>query len=183
MPAVPVEMDTYQAWVDGFNSSNITSLVMDGSELLKIVEFKDATDEERHINLCNSGLVCCDKDTLFDLIDVVGNDNASGEYYLTDIVEIARTKGLTATAVTCDEAETLGINSRAELAKAEAIFQTRARAQLLEDGVTLMAPDTVHLSLDTVIGRDSVIEPNVVFGPNVTVESGVQIRAFSHLEG
>ncbi|WP_050928084.1 bifunctional UDP-N-acetylglucosamine diphosphorylase/glucosamine-1-phosphate N-acetyltransferase GlmU [Aestuariivita boseongensis] len=170
----------------GFNAADPARygrLVTKGDELLKIVEYKDASDEERTISLCNSGLVCCNKDTLFDLIDAVGNDNAAGEYYLTDIVEIARNKGLTATAVTCDEAETLGINSRAELARAEAIFQARARQQLMEDGVTLVAPETVHLSLDTVIGRDTVIEPNVVFGPGVTVESGAQIRAFSHLEG
>ncbi len=158
-------------------------LIMDGDRLTRIVEFKDASDEEHAITLCNSGLVCCDKDVLFDLIDAVENENASEEYYLTDIVEIANAKGLSATAVSCDEDETLGINSRADLSQAELVFQSRAREQLLEDGVTLMAPDTVHLAFDTVIGRDSIIEPNVVFGPGVTVESGVQIRAFSHLEG
>ena len=158
-------------------------LVMDDDRLLRIVEYKDASDEERAINLCNSGLVCGDKETLFDLIDLVSNENASGEYYLTDIVEIARNKGLTSTAVTCEEEETLGINSRSDLAQAEAVFQATARQQLLENGVTLMAPDTVHLAFDTVIGRDSVVEPNVVFGPGVTVESDAQIRAFSHLEG
>jgi bifunctional UDP-N-acetylglucosamine pyrophosphorylase/glucosamine-1-phosphate N-acetyltransferase len=113
----------------------------------------------------------------------VDNNNASGEYYLTDIIGLARARGLTATAVTCGEAETLGINSRAQLANAEAAFQARARAILLEDGVTLQAPETVYLARDTVIGRDTVIEPNVVFGPGVTVESGALIRAFSHLEG
>jgi len=158
-------------------------LIMDGERLHRIVEFKDATDEERAITLCNSGLVCCSRDVLFDLIDAVDNQNASGEYYLTDIVEIAGQKGMTATAVTCGEAETLGINSRADLAQAEAVFQNQARQALMADGVTLMAPDTVHLAFDTVIGRDSLIEPNVVFGPGVTVESDVQIRAFSHLEG
>ncbi len=158
-------------------------LVMDGQQLDRIVEFKDASDEERMITLCNSGVVACKSDLLFDLIDAVDNKNASEEYYLTDIVEIARSRGLTATAVTCDEWETVGINSRAELAKAEADFQARARAALLEDGVTLTAPETVFLARDTVIGRDSLIEPNVVFGPGVTVESGVKVRAFSHLEG
>ena len=158
-------------------------LVMDGSKLSRIVEFKDTSDEERAITLCNSGLVTCDADLLFDLIDAVDCNNAANEYYLPDIVQIANKRGLSATAVTCDETETLGINSRAELASAEAIFQTRARASLIEDGVTLMAPDTVHLALDTVIGRDTVIEPNVVFGTGVTVESGATIRAFSHLEG
>ena len=121
--------------------------------------------------------------TLFDLLDAVGNDNAAGEYYLTDIVGLARARGLSAGVVTCDEAETLGVNTRAELAAAEAAFQARARAEALEDGVTLTAPETVFFALDTVIGRDAVIEPNVVFGPGVTVESGADIRAFCHLEG
>jgi bifunctional UDP-N-acetylglucosamine pyrophosphorylase/glucosamine-1-phosphate N-acetyltransferase len=156
---------------------------MEGDALLKIVEFKDASDGERAIRLCNSGVVMADVATLFELIDAVGNDNASGEYYLTDIVEIARGKGLTATAVTCPEAETMGINSRAELAAAERIFQDAARAAALSEGVTLTAPDTVHFSHDTWIGRDAVVEPYVVFGPGVTVETGATIRAFSHLEG
>ena len=158
-------------------------LVMAGNHLDRIVEYKDATDEERAISFCNSGLLACDAQTLFDLIAQVGNDNASGEYYLTDVVELAGARGLSVTAVACDEAETMGINSRADLAGAEAVFQARARAELLEAGITLTAPDTVHLAFDTVIGRDTLIEPNVVFGPGVTVESGATIRAFSHLEG
>ncbi|QPM89263.1 bifunctional UDP-N-acetylglucosamine diphosphorylase/glucosamine-1-phosphate N-acetyltransferase GlmU [Pseudooceanicola algae] len=158
-------------------------LVMDGQHLDRIVEFKDASEEERRINLCNSGLVCANAELLFDLISAVGDNNASGEYYLTDIVGLARDRGLSAGAVTCDEAETMGINSRAELARAEAAYQARARETALEDGVTLLAPQTVHFAYDTVIGRDSVVEPNVVFGPGVTVESGARIRAFSHLEG
>ena len=158
-------------------------LVMNGDTLERIVEYKDASDEERAITFCNSGLLACDADTLFSLIDAVGNDNASGEYYLTDVVEIARNRALKVTAVACDEAQTLGINSRADLAAADAVFQGRARAELLELGVTLMAPETVYLSADTIIGRDTVIEPNVVFGPGVTVESGATIRTFSHLEG
>lgn len=120
---------------------------------------------------------------LFDLIEAVGNDNAAGEYYLTDIIAIGRAKGLSATVVTCAEAETLGVNSRAELAAAEAGFQARARENALEDGVTLLAPDTVYFAYDTVLGRDAIVEQNVVFGPDVTVESGARIRAFSHLEG
>ena len=133
--------------------------------------------------MCNGGLVACNAALLFDLISDISDDNASGEYYLTDIVGLARARGLTATAVTCDEAETLGINSRADLAAADAAFQVRARVELLENGVTLMAPDTVYLAFDTYIGRDAFIEPNVVFGPGVTIESGATIRAFSHLEG
>ncbi len=158
-------------------------LVMNGDILERIVEFKDALDKERAITFCNSGLLACDSETLLSLIDAVGNDNASGEYYLTDVVEIARSRGLNVTAVACDEAQTLGVNSRIDLAAADAVFQAQARSALLDLGVTLMAPETVYLAADTVIGRDTVIEPNVVFGPGVTVESGATIRAFSHLEG
>jgi bifunctional UDP-N-acetylglucosamine pyrophosphorylase/glucosamine-1-phosphate N-acetyltransferase len=158
-------------------------LIVDNDQLDRIVEFKDATDQERAVTLCNSGVISANAATLFDLIGAVGNDNAAGEYYLTDIVGIARERGLTATVVRCDEAETLGVNSRGELATAEALYQTRARKLAQEDGVTLTAPDTVFFAHDTVIGRDTVIEPNVVFGPGVTIESGATIRAFSHLEG
>jgi len=158
-------------------------LVVQEGALERIVEFKDATDKERAITLCNSGVIACNAAQLFDLIDAVDNDNASGEYYLTDIIAIARARGLSATAVTCAEAETLGVNSRAQLAKAEAAFQSRTRAVMMEDGVTLEAPETVYFSRDTYIGRDTLIEPNVVFGPGVTVETGARIRAFSHLEG
>ena len=158
-------------------------LVMNGTQLERIVEFKDATEAERALTLCNSGVVACRAALLFELIEAVGNDNAAKEYYLPDIVAIAGARGLTATAVTCEEWETLGINSRAELARAEAGFQNRARAALMEDGVTFTAPETVYLSRDTVIGRDAVVEPYTVFGPGVTVESGATVRAFSHLEG
>ncbi|MCB1341570.1 MAG: bifunctional UDP-N-acetylglucosamine diphosphorylase/glucosamine-1-phosphate N-acetyltransferase GlmU [Pseudooceanicola sp.] len=158
-------------------------LVMDGDRLERIVEYKDATEAERAITFCNSGLMACDAATLFSLIAEVGNANAAGEYYLTDVVALANARGLAVTAVACDEAETLGINTRGELARAEALFQSRARADLMDQGVTLLAPETVHLAMDTVIGRDALIEPNVVFGPGVTVESGARIRAFCHLEG
>ena len=158
-------------------------LIVANGQLEKIVEYKDATPEERAISFCNSGLMACDAATLFELVAEIDNDNVQGEYYLTDIVELAQARGLSVTAVKCDEAETLGINSRADLAAADAVFQARARAELMENGVTLMAPDTVYLAFDTVIGRDTVIEPNVVFGPGVTVESGATIRAFCHLEG
>lgn len=158
-------------------------LIMKHDQLDRIVEFKDATDEERAVTLCNSGVIAADSATLFDLIAAVGHDNAAGEYYLTDIIGIARDRGLSATVVSCDESETLGINSRVELSRAEALFQTQARAAALENGVTLTAPQTVFFAHDTVVGRDAVIEPHVVFGPGVTVESGATIRAFSHLEG
>ncbi|MDD9922606.1 MAG: bifunctional UDP-N-acetylglucosamine diphosphorylase/glucosamine-1-phosphate N-acetyltransferase GlmU [Boseongicola sp.] len=158
-------------------------MITDGDDLLKIVEWKDATDEERAITLCNSGVVMASTDNLLRLAEAVGNGNSSGEYYLTDIADIGRSEGLKVSIVTCDETETLGINTRADLAQAEAIFQTRARGQAIADGVTLIAPETVYFSADTHIGRDAVVEPNVVFGPGVTVESGASIRAFSHLEG
>jgi bifunctional UDP-N-acetylglucosamine pyrophosphorylase / glucosamine-1-phosphate N-acetyltransferase len=170
----------------GFSAANpgrYGRLVTAGETLERIVEYKDASPEERAITLCNSGVICADRAVLFDLISAITNQNASGEYYLTDIVGLARARGLSATAVTCDEAETLGINSRAELAQAEAAFQARARSEAQESGVTLVAPDTVHFAHDTLLGRDAVIEQFVVFGPGVSVESGAMIRAFSHLEG
>ena len=158
-------------------------LVMQDGALDRIVEFKDTTDEERAITLCNSGVVMASAPLLFDLCKSLSNDNASGEYYLTDIVQTARARGLGATAVTCAEAETLGINTRAELAQAEAIFQSNARAAALDNGAMLVAPETVFFAHDTVLGRDVLVEPNVVFGSGVTVETGATIRAFSHLEG
>lgn len=158
-------------------------LVTDGEELIEIVEYKDASPAVRALTLCNSGVVYAHKAVLFDLLESVTNDNASGEYYLTDIVAIARARGLSATVVHASHAETLGINTRHELAMAEAAFQDNARAEALADGVTLTAPESVYFAHDTVIGRDTIVEPNVVFGPGVTIESGARIRAFSHLEG
>jgi bifunctional UDP-N-acetylglucosamine pyrophosphorylase/glucosamine-1-phosphate N-acetyltransferase len=177
------EVDVVVLGFEAADPGRYGRLILEGNSLERIIEYKDANEAERAITLCNSGVIACNSALLFDLISAVENSNASGEYYLTDIVGLARARGLRATAVTCDEAETLGVNSRAQLAEAEAAFQARARAALLEDGVALQAPDTVYLARDTVIGRDTLIEPNVVFGPGVTVESGVRIRAFSHLEG
>ncbi|MEC7258588.1 MAG: bifunctional UDP-N-acetylglucosamine diphosphorylase/glucosamine-1-phosphate N-acetyltransferase GlmU [Pseudomonadota bacterium] len=171
----------------GFDTADTTArygrLVMQGERLQRIVEYKDASAEERALTLCNSGLLACDATVLFDLIAQVGNENASGEYYLTDVVELANARGLSVTAIACDESETLGVNSRADLAAASAVFQANARAEALDNGVTMAAPETVYFAFDTVIGRDCTIEPNVVFGPDVTVESGATIRAFTHLEG
>ncbi|MXU66527.1 bifunctional UDP-N-acetylglucosamine diphosphorylase/glucosamine-1-phosphate N-acetyltransferase GlmU [Oceanomicrobium pacificus] len=148
-----------------------------------IIEAKDATPDQRAVRLFNSGVLLAPAKLLFDLISEVGNENASGEYYLTDIVALARARDLPCGIVTCPEAETLGVNSRADLARAEAAFQARARAEALENGVTMTDPDTVYFALDTVIGRDVVLEPNIQFLSGVTVESGATIRAFSHLEG
>ncbi|MFY0633080.1 MAG: bifunctional UDP-N-acetylglucosamine diphosphorylase/glucosamine-1-phosphate N-acetyltransferase GlmU [Vannielia sp.] len=158
-------------------------LVMNGESLEEIVEYKDASAEQRAIGLCNSGVICADAAELFTLLDEVTDDNAAGEYYLTDIVAIARARGLSCGVVRCAEEETMGVNSRADLAAAEAAFQARKRAEALENGVTLTAPETVHFAWDTWIGRDASVEPYVVFGPGVTVETGAEIRAFSHLEG
>jgi bifunctional UDP-N-acetylglucosamine pyrophosphorylase/glucosamine-1-phosphate N-acetyltransferase len=158
-------------------------LILEGESLARIVEYKDATDAERAITLCNSGVICASSKDLFSLVADLSNDNAAGEYYLTDVVALARARGLSAGVVICDEAETLGINTRAQLAEAEAEFQRRARAEALENGVTLTAPDTVFFALDTFIGRDAVIGPNVIFGPGVTIESEAEIKGFCHLEG
>ena len=158
-------------------------LMMEGDELTRIVEWKDATESERAVTLCNSGVICASAKTLFSLVAEIGTANAAGEYYLTDIVEIARQRGLSAGTVTCAEEETLGVNTRQQLADAEAQFQTRARAEALENGVTLTAPETVFFALDTVIGRDAIIGPHVHFGPGVTIESGAEVKAFCHLEG
>ena len=148
-----------------------------------IVEYKDASEDERAIGLCNSGMMAADAALLFDLLDQVGNDNAAGEYYLTDIVAIARARGLDVGVVEADAEELTGVNSRADLAVLEAIFQTRMRAAAMVAGVTLIDPTTVYFAHDTALGRDVVIEPNVVFGPGVSVADGTVIRAFSHLEG
>lgn len=186
LAAMRAAADTHDVVVLGFepvDPARYGRLVVRGDMLERIVEYKDATEAERAITLCNGGLMACKASLLFDLIDNLSDDNASGEYYLTDVVGLARARGLSATTVTCAEEETIGINTRAQLALAEAFFQTRARQALLEDGVTMTAPETVYLAHDTVIGRDTVIEPNVAFGPGVTVETGATIRAFSHLEG
>ena len=165
------------------NAGRYGRLVMQGSAVSRIVEYKDASEQERAITFCNSGVICAKADVLFSLLEAVGNDNASKEYYLTDIVQLANDRNLSVTAVHCDEAETMGINSRAELAQAEASFQSRTRMEMMALGVSLTAPETVYFAYDTVLGRDSQVEPNVVFGPGVTVENGARIRAFSHLEG
>lgn len=158
-------------------------LVMDGDSLERIVEWKDASDEELAITRCNSGMMMAPTDIFFDLLAETKNDNAQGEYYLTDAVEIARGRGLQVTAIFCDEAETLGVNSRADLAAAEAFFQSARRDEAMASGTTLIAPETVFFTHDTALGRDTIIEPNVVFGPGVTVADKATIRSFSHLEG
>ncbi len=151
--------------------------------LSRIVEDKDASPEEKGINLCNSGVVCAEKSVLFDLIDSVGSDNSSGEYYLTDIIGIANSIGLRCSVAECLEEEAIGINTLQELAKAEAVFQSKARKRAMAAGASLVAPDTVHFSFDTRIGQDVKVEPYVVFGPGVEIETQAVVKSFSHLEG
>ncbi len=154
----------------------------DGS-LERIVEARDASAEELAVRLCNSGVMAADAKLMFELLSEVGNDNAKGEYYLTDIVALARGRGLACAAVTGEADEFLGVNSRADLAAAEAAFQQTRRADAMAAGVTLTAPETVFFSYDTALANDVIVEPNVVFAPGVRVASGATIRAFSHLEG
>ena len=156
--------------------------LLDGDRLLGIVEAKDASPEQLAITTCNSGVMAGPAPLMFELLGKVGNDNAQGEFYLTDVVAMARDAGVESRAVLCDEAETLGVNDRQQLAAAEARFQARARQAAMRGGATLTDPETVHFAWDTVLGRDVIVEPNVVFGPGVSVGDGSRIRAFSHLE-
>ena len=149
----------------------------------RMVEFKDASTEERAVTLCNSGLMAVRSEDLFGLLDRVGNDNAAGEYYLPDIVMLAAGDGRHSAVIETGAGEVAGVNSRGELAVVEGDWQQRRRMRAMTEGATLIAPDTVWFSHDTVIGRDVVIDPHVVFGPGVTVADGVTIHAFSHLEG
>ena len=156
----------------------------DDGGIRKMVEFKDADDAERACGLCNSGLLAARKDDLFALLARVGNDNAQGEYYLPDIVNIAIADGRRCAVISAPrENEVAGINSRAELALAEARWQAARRVRAMDEGATLIAPDTVFFAYDTVVGRDVTIEPGVFFGPGVTIADNVLIRANSHIEG
>ncbi len=148
-----------------------------------IVEAKDATPDELAVPLCNAGAMAIDGRRLFALLDRVGRGNAKGEYYLTDVVGIARADGISCAAAEGDADELLGVNSRADLARVEAIVQSRLRTGAMAEGATLVDPSTVFLCHDTRLGRDVTIGPFVVFGPGVTVGDEVEIRPFSHLEG
>lgn len=149
----------------------------------RMVEFKDASAEERAETLCNSGLMAVRSADLWPLLARVGNDNAAGEYYLPDIVMLAAADGRGSAVIETDAGEVAGVNSRAELAGVEAAWQARRRAEAMADGASLVAPDTIWFAHDTALGRDVTVEPNVVFGPGVRVGDGAVIRAFSHLEG
>ena len=149
----------------------------------RMVEYKDASEAERAVDLCNSGLMAVRVDDLFALLARVGNDNAAGEYYLPDIVMLAAEDGRPSAVIETEAGEVAGVNSRAELAGVEAAWQARRRAEAMRDGATLIAPETVFFAHDTVLGRDVTIEPNVVFGPGAVVEEGAVIHAFCHIEG
>ncbi len=159
-------------------------VIADGDSIRQMVEYKDASEEQQACRLCNSGLLAVPAARLFELLGRVGNDNAQGEYYLPDIVNIAIADGaVCAVVTTADADEVAGINSRNELADAEGRWQAVRRQQAMADGATLVAPETVFFSWDTRLGRDVTVEPNVVFGPGVEVADHVVIHAFSHLEG
>ena len=170
----------------GFNAENPSGygrlLMRNSNQVTAIREHADATDEERAITLCNSGVMAFDVKLLRELLPKIGNDNAKGEYYLTDIVELANSAGENISLVTCPEQETLGVNTRAELARVEAELQHRYREKAMLEGATLIAPETVFLSADSIIGSDVVIEPNVVIGQGVSIGSGSTIHSFCHIE-
>jgi len=156
----------------------------DQGQIAKMVEYKDASEDERACTLCNSGLMAARSHDLFDLLAKIGNDNAQGEFYLVDVVNVANAAGRQcAVVVTDDPDEVAGINSRAQLAAAERQWQKLRREEAMAAGVSLIAPETVFFSWDTKLGRDVTVEPNVVFGPGVSVADHATIRAFSHLEG
>jgi len=171
----------------GFEAVNPTGygrlLQDEAGQLVAIREQKDASEAERAVRLCNSGVMAFALPDVVGVLEAIGNTNANGEFYLTDAVEIARSRGALTAVVVCPETEVLGVNARDQLAVAEGLFQGRMRAQAMADGATLIAPDTVWFSYDTKIGRDVIIEPNVFFGPGVTVGDNVLIRANCHIEG
>ncbi len=189
-----VRPQTLQAMLDapqdivflGFQAANPKGygrFLTEGDRLLAIVEEKQATPAQKAITLCNSGVVAAEVQTLLRLAAAVPLRENVSEYYLTDIIDLARAEGLSVGFVTCPEAETLGINTRAQLAAAEAAFQAAKRAEMMEEGVTLISPETTFFARDTYIGRDATIGPAVIFGPGVTVETGAEIKGFCHLEG
>jgi bifunctional UDP-N-acetylglucosamine pyrophosphorylase/glucosamine-1-phosphate N-acetyltransferase len=158
-------------------------VIADGDRIVKMVEYKDATDAERAVTLCNSGLMAVRAGALWPLLARIGNDNAAGEYYLPDAVMLALADGGHAAVVEAQPWEVAGVNSRAELAGLEAVWQQRRRTRAMDEGASLIAPETVWFAHDTVVGRDVTIGQNVVFGPGVTIADGAVIHAFSHVEG
>jgi bifunctional UDP-N-acetylglucosamine pyrophosphorylase / glucosamine-1-phosphate N-acetyltransferase len=197
VPFVPTA--TMQGMIDRLNAADAPAVVVlafepddtqsygrvitQGDRIIKMVEHKDATEAERACRLCNSGLMAVKARDLFGLLARVTDDNAAKEFYLVDIVNIANADGRHCAVVTTDPFDVAGINSRAELAQMEGKWQQRRRLRAMDDGATLIAPKTVWFAYDTVIGRDVLIEPNVFFGPGVTVADHAKIRSFCHIEG
>jgi bifunctional UDP-N-acetylglucosamine pyrophosphorylase / glucosamine-1-phosphate N-acetyltransferase len=168
----------------GFRAADPTGygrLVVENGSLLAIREQADASADERKISLCNAGVMALGGRRALSILDEIGNANSKGEYYLTDAVAIVRDNGLEAVVIETGEDEVRGINTKAQLAEAEAVLQTRLRKAALEAGVTLIAPETVYLAADTTFGRDVTIEPFVVIGPGVTIGDGTVIHSFSHI--
>jgi len=194
-----VRTETMRAMVERLNADDMPAVVvlafepadtlrygrviLENGVITKMVEHKDATDAERAVRLCNSGLMAVRARDLFALLARVTDDNAANEFYLVDIVNIARADGRASAVVMAEEWEVAGINSRAELAAVEGAWQARRRAEVMAEGVTMIAPETVWLAWDTALARDVTIEPNVFFGPGVTVAEGANIRANCHIEG
>jgi len=195
-----VEADTLRRMLDRLNGDDGPGVVVlascppdplkygriilgEGDRIEKMVEYKDATEEERAVPLCNSGMMAVRARDLFRWLGEVGNDNAAGEYYLPDVVNIAAAEGREAVVIEGDPYETAGVNSRAELAHLELEWQRRRREQVLDEGATLIDPESVWFAYDTKLGRDVTVEPHVVFGPRVQVADGATIHAFSHIEG
>ena len=198
VPFVPAA--TMQAMIDRLNADDAPAVVVLGFEpwdglqygrviswddgtITKMVEFKDATQAERDFRVCNSGLMAVRAKDLFALLARVTNENAAGEFYLVDIVNLAISDKRRCVVIKTDPYDVAGINSRGELASMEADWQTLRRQEAMANGVTLIAPDTVWFAWDTQLGRDVLIEPNVFFGPGVTVADNVKIRANCHIEG
>ena len=154
-----------------------------GDRISKMVEYKDANEAERAVRLCNSGMMAVDGDALFGWLETIGNDNAGHEYYLPDVVMAAMRDGRHPVVIEGEPFETAGVNSRAELAHLELDWQRRRREQALDEGATLIDPESVWFSADTRLGRDCTIEPHVVFGPGVRIADGATIHAFCHIEG
>ncbi|MEP3439833.1 MAG: bifunctional UDP-N-acetylglucosamine diphosphorylase/glucosamine-1-phosphate N-acetyltransferase GlmU [Hoeflea sp.] len=170
----------------GFRAADPTGygrLIERDGELIAIREHKEASADERAIDFCNGGVITFSGTEAASLLEAIGNDNAKGEYYLTDIVEIARTRGLKCVAIEASEEDMMGCNTRAELAEIEAVWQARARHAAMLSGVSMIDPASVFLSHDTELGNDVTIEPNVWFGPGVSVGAAATIHAFTHLEG
>jgi bifunctional UDP-N-acetylglucosamine pyrophosphorylase/glucosamine-1-phosphate N-acetyltransferase len=195
-----VEADTLRRMIDRLNGEGGPGVVVlasrpddplkygriilgQGDRIARMVEYKDATEEERAVRLCNSGMMAVRAADLFRWLGKVGNNNAAGEFYLPDIVNIAAEEGREAVVIEGDPYEAAGVNSRAELAHLELEWQRRRREQVLDEGATLIDPESVWFAYDTKLGRDVTVEPHVVFGPGVSVADGATIHAFSHIEG